>query len=276
MPRAPLTRSSVREALDSALIAITASGSETPRLDAEVLLAHVLGVERAALIAHPERELDPAQARAFQDAVRRRARREPVAYIVGHRGFRGLELAVDGRVLVPRPETEHVVEAALDLPRGARVVDVGTGSGAIALALKDERPDLDVVATDVSPDALAVARANGERLGLDVDWRQGDLLAGIERADAVVSNPPYVEIGARVPPELGYEPPVALLAGESGLDVHERLAPAAAAVAARFAAFEVGQGQAGAVGELLRAAGFDAIERVQDLAGIERVVVGRR
>jgi release factor glutamine methyltransferase len=276
MPRAPLTRTAVRDALDSALIAITASGSETPRLDAEVLLAHVLGVERAALVAHPARELDGAQARAFQDAVRRRARREPVAYIVGRRGFRHLELAVDGRVLVPRPETEHVVEAALDLPRGARVVDVGTGSGAIALALKDERPDLDVVATDVSADALAVARANGERLGLAVEWREGDLLAGVERADAVVSNPPYVETGARVPPELGFEPQVALLAGESGLEVYERLAPAAAGVGARFAAFEVGQGQAAAVEELLRAAGFDEVGTARDLAGIERVVVGRR
>jgi release factor glutamine methyltransferase len=276
MPRTPLTRSSVREALDSALVAITAAGSETPRLDAEVLLAHAVGVERAALTAHPERELDPAQARAFRDAVRRRARREPVAYITGRRGFRHLELAVDGRVLVPRPETEHVVEAALALPRGSRVVDVGTGSGAIALALKDERPDLDVVATDVSADALAVARANGERLGLDVEWREGDLLAGVERADAVVANPPYVETGARVPPELGFEPQVALLAGDSGLEVYERLAPATAAVGARFAAFEVGQGQAGAVGQLLLAAGFGEIGTVSDLAGIDRVVVGRR
>ena len=276
MPRTPLARTSVREALDSALIAITASGSETPRLDAEVLLAHVLGVERAAIIAHPERGLDPAQARAFQDAVRRRARREPVAYITGRRGFRHLELDVDPRVLVPRPESEHVVEAALGLPQGARVVDVGTGSGAIALALKDERADLEVIGTDVSPDALAVARANGERLGLDVTWREGDLLAGVDHADAVVSNPPYVEVGARVPPELGYEPTVALLAGEAGLDVYERLAPAAAQAGARFAAFEVGDGQAGAVGDLLRAAGFGEIEVVRDLAGIDRVVVGRR
>jgi release factor glutamine methyltransferase len=276
MPRAPLARSTVRDALDSAVIAIGAAGSDTPRLDAEVLLAHVLGTDRAALIAHPDRDLDPAQARAFQDAVRRRARREPVAYITGHRGFRRLELAVDARVLVPRPETEHVVEAALELPRGARVVDVGTGSGGIALALKDERPDLEVIATDVSADALAVARANAERLALDVAFREGDLLAGVEHADAVVSNPPYVEAGARVPPELGYEPRVALLAGESGLEVHERLAPAAAAGGAHFAAFEVGEGQAADVGALLRAAGFTSIETVSDLAGIERVVVARR
>jgi release factor glutamine methyltransferase len=179
-------------------------------------------------------------------------------------------------VLVPRPETEHLVEAALTLPQGARVVDVGTGSGAVALALKHERPDLTVVATDVSADALAVARANGARLGLEVEWREGDLLAGVTEADAVVSNPPYVEIGARVDPEVGYEPRVAVLAGTNGLAVYERLAPAAAAVGARFAAFEVGEGQAADVAGLLRAAGFPAIDVIDDLAGIQRVVAGRR
>jgi release factor glutamine methyltransferase len=274
--RTPLARTAVRDALDSALIAITAAGSDTPRLDAEVLLAAAMGVGRAAIVADPGRELQPAAARAFQDAVRRRARREPVAYILGRRGFRYLELEVDARVLVPRPESEYVVEAALGLPQGARVVDVGTGSGAIALALKHERPDLDVTGTDISADALAVARANAARLGLDVTWREGDLLAGIAEADAVVSNPPYVQEGARVPPELGYEPRAALLAGPTGLEVYERLAPAAAATGARFAAFEVGEGQAGAVGALLRGADFERIEIVPDLAGIERVVVARR
>jgi release factor glutamine methyltransferase len=276
VPRVPLARTTVRDALDSALIALTASGCDTPRLDAEVLLADAMGVERATIVAHPELELEPEAARAFQDAARRRSRREPVAYILGRRGFRRLELHVDARVLVPRPETEHLVEAALDLPRGARVVDVGTGSGAVALALKDERPDLDLTGTDISADALAVARANGTRLGLDVAWREGDLLAGVAAADAVVSNPPYVEAGARVPAELGFEPAVALLAGPEGLEVYARLAPAAAATGARFAAFEVGEGQAGAVGELLRAAGFGRIDTLPDLAGIQRVVVARR
>jgi release factor glutamine methyltransferase len=276
MPRAPLARTSVRDALDSAVIALGAAGCATPRLDAEVLLAAVLGADRAALIAHPARELEPGEARAFQDAARRRSRREPVAYILGRRGFRRLELEVDARVLVPRPETEHLVEAALGLPRGASVVDVGTGSGAVALALADERPDLRVTGTDVSADALAVARANGERLRLAVQWREGDLLAGIEAADAVVSNPPYVAVGARVPAELGFEPVRALLAGETGYEVYDRLAPAAAATGARFAAFEVGEGQAPGVAERLRAAGFGAIEVVPDLAGIDRVVVGRR
>src|SRR5919206_3415128 len=140
MARVPLARSSVRDALDSAVIALTAAGCDTPRLDAELLLAHVLGVDRAALITDPHRELTPQQARAFMDAARRRREREPVAYITGVKGFRLLELAVDRGVLIPRPETEHVVEAALALPPGTRVVDVGTGSGAIALGPKHTRP----------------------------------------------------------------------------------------------------------------------------------------
>jgi release factor glutamine methyltransferase len=235
-----------------------------------------LGVDRAILIAHPRRELSGAEARWFQDAVRRRREREPVAYIVGRKGFRALELAVDRRVLVPRPETEHVVEAALGLPSGARVVDVGTGSGAIALALKDERPDLVVLATDVSEDALAVAQANAARLGLDVELRSGDLLAGIEGVDAVVSNPPYVADGDAVMPEVArHEPREAVFASSSGLAVIERLAPAAAAAGARFVAIEHGEGQADAVADILRAAGFEP-HRVQDLAGIDRVAVGRR
>jgi release factor glutamine methyltransferase len=274
--RTPLARTAVRDAIDSALIALTASGVDTPRLDAEVLLADAMGVDRAIVVADPGRELEPTAARAFQDAVRRRVQREPVAYILGRRGFRHLDLEVDARVLVPRPETEHLVEAALSLPQGAHVVDVGTGSGAVALALKHERPDLRLTATDVSPDALAVARANGDRLGLEVEWREGDLLAGVTAADAVVSNPPYVQTGARVDREVGFEPRVAVWAGERGLEVYERLAPAAAAVGARFAAFEVGEGQAPAVGALLRAAGFAEIDVVDDLAGIQRVVAGRR
>jgi release factor glutamine methyltransferase len=274
--RVPLARTPVRDAIDSALIALTAAGVDTPRLDAEVLLADAMGVDRAVVVVDSRRELEPDAARAFQDAIRRRSRREPVAYILGHRGFRRLELDVDDRVLVPRPETEHLVEAALTLPQGARVVDVGTGSGAVALALKDERPDLDVIATDVSPDALAVARANGARLGLEVEWREGDLLAGVTQADAVVSNPPYVPTGARVDPEVGYEPEIAVHAGPDGLAAYRRLAPAAAAAGASFAAFEVGEGQAGDVAALLGAAGFSRTESHADLAGMQRVVVGRR
>ena len=274
---------SVREALDSAVIAIAAAGSETPRLDAEVLLAAALGVDRTALFVDPSREVTGPAVRAFQNAVRRRsAGREPVAYITGRRGFRHIELEVDARVLVPRPETELLVEVGVELlPRGARVVDVGTGSGAIALALKDERPDLEVVGTDVSADALAVARRNAARLGLDgvVELRAGDLLAGVGETDAVLSNPPYVADGERaaLAPEITrHEPPGALFAGADGLDVIRRLVPAAAAAGARLVAIEVGAGQAAAVAALMDAAGFARVQARRDLAGIERVVVGRR
>jgi release factor glutamine methyltransferase len=269
----------VRDALDSAVVALQAAGVDTPRLDAEVLLAHVLGVDRARLVIDRDLAVEGGSVRAFQDAVRRRAvGREPVAYITGVRGFRRLDLHVDGRVLIPRPETETLVEAALDLPRGARVVDVGTGSGAVALALKDERPDLDVVATDTSPGALAVARANAARLRLDVAFVEGDLLDGVAGAvDALVSNPPYVEDGAPLQPEIArHEPQAALYAGADGLAVIRRLAAQAGASAARFVALEVGIGQAAAVAEVLAGAGFARTERRRDLTGIERVVVGRR
>jgi len=268
----------VRDALDSAVIAIKAAGSQTPRLDAELLLAGALGVDRAALVIDPGREVAGPAVRTFQEAVRRRsAGREPVAYILGRRGFRHIELAIDPRVLVPRPETELLVEIGHALPRGARVVDVGTGSGAVALALKHERPDLDVLATDISAAALEVARANAQRLGLEVAFAEGDLLADVGDVDAVLSNPPYVAAGER--PGLAaeivhHEPPGALFAGEDGLDVIRRLVPAAAR--ARLLAIEVGQGQAGAVAALMQASRFAQVDARRDVAGIERVVVGER
>jgi release factor glutamine methyltransferase len=280
MPRTPLARITVRDALDSAVIALTAVGCDTPRLDAEVLLAAATNSDRAALIADPGRGLEPEEADRFADYARRRREREPVAYILGSKGFRDIELAVDRRVLIPRPETEHVVEAALELARGARVVDVGTGSGAIALALKHERPDLRVVATEASPGALEVARANAARLGLELELHPADLLGGVPGPiDAVVSNPPYVaerERAMLAPEILRYEPAEALFAGPDGLDALRRLAPGAAASGAAFAVFEVGAGQAHAVGEMLRAAGFTEVDTIRDLAGIERVVVGRK
>ena len=268
----------VREALDSAVVALSAAGVDTPRLDAEVLLAHALGVDRTALVVDRDLRVEGPAVRAFQDAVRRRSvGREPVAYITGVKGFRHIDLHVDGRVLIPRPDTETLVEAALDLPRGARVIDVGTGSGAVALALKDERPDLDVTGTDASPDALAVARANAARLGLDVRFREADLLDGAGEVDAVLSNPPYVEDGAPLQPEIErHEPPAALYAGADGLAVIRRLAAQAGASAARLLALEVGMGQADEVAVVLRDAGFATTETRRDLAGIERVVIGRR
>jgi release factor glutamine methyltransferase len=273
---------SVRDALEGAITAIGAAGCQTPRLDAEVLLAHVLGVGRERLLLDRELIVAGPPVRAYQDAVRRRAvLREPVAYITGSRGFRRIELAVDARALIPRPESELLVEAALGLPAGARVLDVGTGSGAIALALKQERPDLEVSASDQSADALELARVNAARLGLDVAFVRSDLLERVSgEFDAVLANLPYVAERDRAtlaPEILRHEPPGALFAGEDGLDaIRALLAQLAARGSMSFVALEVGAGQAPAVAELLRAAGFAKVECMHDLAGMERVVKGER
>jgi release factor glutamine methyltransferase len=278
----PARGSSVRDALQGAVTAITAAGCETPRLDAEVLLAHVLGVSRERLLLDRDLTVAGPAVRAFQAAVRRRAvEREPVAYIVGSRGFRAIELAVDPRALVPRPETELLVEAALALPPGAHVLDLGTGSGAVALALKQERPDLLLSASDSSEGALALARENAQRLGLDVRFLRADLLDGIaEEFHAMLANLPYVPEGERstLAPEITrHEPPGALFAGADGLDairaLTRQLAPRASV---RFLALEVGAGQAPAVAALCEAAGFEKVGFARDLAGIERVVKGER
>jgi release factor glutamine methyltransferase len=260
------------EAMALATAELEAAGSDTPRLDAEVLLAATLRTDRTALFLDPRRTLLDEERDRYRAFVARRAEREPVAYITGTRAFRHLDLHVDRRVLIPRPETEHVVEAALELAEGAIVVDVGTGSGAIALALKHERPDLRVIGTDVSSDALEVARDNAERLGLEVEWYLGDLHVPRD-VDAVVSNPPYVADRDPLPPDVErFEPSEALMAGLDGLDVYRRLVPR---LVGWFAAIEVGEGQADAVAALMRFRGFET-ETVRDLAGIERVVVGRR
>jgi release factor glutamine methyltransferase len=268
--------------LADAVVELGAAGCETPRLDAEVLLAHILGSSRAKLLADPEMQLDPVRRRSFADAVRRRARdREPVAYIVGLRCFRRLELAVDARVLIPRPETELLVEAGLGLPRAARVLDVCTGSGAVALALKSERPDLRVAASEVSTDALEVAGENARRLGIEVALMRADLLAGVpDEFDAVLCNPPYVADSERasLPPEISrHEPALALFAGAEGLDVIRALVDQLASRRqVRQVALEIGAGQAPAVRGLLVAAGFPSPRFARDLAGIERVVVAER
>lgn len=272
----------IRDALDGAVTAIAAAGCETPRLDAELLLAHALGVSRERLFIDAGLTVAGPAVRTFQDFVRRRSvQREPVAYILGRRHFRHLELAVDRRGLIPRPETELLVELSLTLPLESRVLDVGTGSGAVALALKDERPDLHVTATDVSGEAVALARGNGQRLGLDVRWLRADLLDGLPGDfDAILSNPPYILDGERaaLPPEiLRHEPLSALFAGADGLNVIRPLIlQSSARTSVRLLALEVGDGQAPAVGKLMRAAGFSAVRAERDLAGIERVVVGLR
>ena len=273
----------VRDALDGAITAIGAASCETPRLDAELLLAHVLGVSRERLLTERDLTVSGPDVRAVQNAVRRRAvEREPVAYITGTRAFRRLELAVDRRALIPRPETELLVEIAVaSLSAGARVLDVGTGSGAVALALADERPDLHLAGSDLSEDPLQLARANGERLGLRVDWLHADLLAGVpDEYDAILSNPPYVAESERVelaPEIVRHEPPGALFAGADGLDcIRALITQAAARERVRVIALEHGAGQAHVVRELMTAAGFAEVRSERDLAGIERVAVGCR
>jgi release factor glutamine methyltransferase len=259
-------------------------GSPTPRLDAELLLSHGLGLSRVELYTQFDRPLTEDELAACRELVRRRGTREPVAYVIGRWGFRRLDLEVDARVLVPRPETELVVDRCLLLLEGLEapaVVDVGTGSGAIALAIKDERPDAAVAACDVSPDALAVARGNAARLGLDVAFAESDLLDAVDGGpfDLVVSNPPYVasgEIDTLEPEVAEHEPRLATAsgAGEDGLGVYRRLLPQAAGRLRPGGAVvvECGAGQAGALVEQLRALGYGDPGVDRDLAGIDRVV----
>jgi len=276
---AAATAGSIRDALAGAADALAAMGVATPRLDAELLLVEATGWDRARLAAEPEAGVAPDAGRRFGEMVRRRLRREPVAYILGRKGFRSIELAVDRRVLIPRPETELLVELALELgPR--RLLDVGTGSGAIALAIADELPGCEAIATDTSTAALEVARANAKRLGLAgrIELIEAMLPADPGELDLIVANLPYVaeREWRTLEPELTeWEPREALLAGPDGLDVLRAAIPAAAAVAPALA-LEVGAGQAAAVSELLFEAGFATVETRADLAGIARVVWGRR
>lgn len=268
--------SPVREALDAAADALTAAGVDDPRLDAEVMLAAAMGTDRAALYADPDSKMEPAAAREFAEMVRRRVRREPVAYILGRAWFRQLELVIDGRVLIPRPETELLVELAQDRQR---VLDVGTGSGAIALAIANERAGVRVTGIDSSPDAIQVARANAARAGLEVEFLIADLIVG-GPYELIVSNPPYVREGEwdSLQPEISlYEPREALLGGDDGLDIIRDLIPAAADVLVRGGrlAIEVGQGQSRTVESLFERSGFTQVEAIRDLAGMPRVVTGR-
>jgi release factor glutamine methyltransferase len=259
---------------------------DDPRLDAELLLGEAMRCGRAALAADPGAEVPAAAGRTFGEMVRRRLRREPVAYIVGSKGFRRLDIAVDRRVLIPRPETELLVEVALERAPGT-LLDVGTGSGAIALAVADELPGCEVTATDTSPGALEVARGNAERLSVAdrVRFLPGTVPED-QTFDLVLANLPYVaeaDWPSLQPEVTQWEPREALLAGPDGLDSIRALLgergrdfrPYAVETSTALA-LEVGAGQAEAVEALLRSAGFGTIESRRDLAGIDRVVIGER
>jgi release factor glutamine methyltransferase len=261
----------VREALRTAERELAAAGVDTPRVDAELLLAHVLGTSRSGVYARADAEVPGT----WHDLLGRRARREPLAYVLGEWGFRRLVLKTDARALVPRPETEVVVERCLELLRGEpapRVLDVGTGTGAIALAIKDEHPGARVTAVDTSADAVALARENAERLRLDVDVREDGFDVAAEGWDLVVSNPPYVapdEWDALQPEIREWEPRGALV----GVGLHEKLARTAKT---RLLVFEIGECQADGVSAALTSLGYTDVRVTPDLAGIPRVVEGRR
>jgi release factor glutamine methyltransferase len=261
-------------------------GSATPRLDAELLIGHALELSRVDLYVHHDRPLDEPELARLRELLERRRAREPVAYILGEWGFRGLTLSLDRRVLVPRPETEELVGACLELLAGLdapRVLDVGTGSGAIALAIRHELPGAQVAGCDVSGGALEVAAANGERLGLGVEWLGGSLAdVGEGREfDLIVSNPPYVseaELAGLEPDVRDWEPRLALVAGPTGLEVLRQVvagAPAHLAVTGRLAV-ECGAGQAAPLAEEMRSGGWQHVETRRDFAGVERIVAGAR
>ncbi|CAG0972537.1 Release factor glutamine methyltransferase [Rhodocyclaceae bacterium] len=255
--------------------------ASVPLSEARLLLRHVLGVTHAALEAHPEREVSPRETADFHTLAMRRAAGEPIAYLTGHREFYGLEFHVTPAVLIPREETELLVEIAVEKP-ARRILDLGTGSGCLAIAVARELPRAQVTAVDVSAAALDVARENAARHGATVRFVQGDWFAplGGERFDLILANPPYV---AEADPHLAqgdvrFEPRGALAAGPDGLDDIRRIVAAAAAhlVAGGRLVFEHGYDQAQAVAALLAQAGFVAIEQRRDLAGIPRVTGGAR
>lgn len=251
------------------------------RRDLEVLMCHVLGRSRAWLYAHGEAHLDAADGDRLDALAARRARGEPVAYLTGHREFWGLDLEVGPAALVPRPETELLVELCrARLPPTGCVLDVGTGSGAVVLALARECPELTLTATDVDPAALAVARRNAERLDARVEFLVADLFEGLAGRcfDVVVSNPPYVATDDPHLEALAFEPRRALVGGQDGLDVLRRLiagAPARLAPAG-WLIVEHGADQGATVRNLFTAAGFRDIHTQPDLAGHERATLGRR
>jgi release factor glutamine methyltransferase len=292
-PEAIAERHTARRDAATALAAASArlanAGVERARLDAELLMAAAAGVSRAAVISDVAK-IDTAALERFAQIVRRREAREPLAYIVGHREFFSLELAVRPGVLIPRPETETVVEAALDfLSRrpAATVLDIGTGSGAIAIAIAANVPRARVVALDISKVSLEVAADNARRhrCGERIALVEGDCYAALDASappfDLVVSNPPYIaaaEVATLTPEVRDFEPRIALEGGRDGMDFYRKIATGLARwlVPGGEVIFEVGAGQAGTVEAIMRAVGCAASVRMRDLAGIERVVRSRR
>jgi len=278
----------LRQTIQSAISELEAAGIEEPRISAEVLAFHLLGIDRAYLFAHPERELNAAEQSRYKVLVGRRVGGEPLQYLTGHQEFWRADFLVSPDVLIPRPETEHVIEVVLDLVQRfalrpcLKLIDVGTGSGAIAVTLARELPQAEVHAVDLSSAALDVARANAERLGASVHFLQSDVLSDIERDasfDFVVSNPPYVGLNEADKVQdvvKHYEPHMAVFAGDGGLDVIRRLIPQAreALRPGGWLLMEIGYSQAEAVIALL--AGWNDVHSVPDLAGIPRVIVARK
>lgn len=287
MTRALVT---LHETLTSALSRLTTANVPSPRMNAELLLMFTLGCDRAYLHAHPERELSASEQARYDDALAERARGVPAQYITGHQEFWAMDFIVTPAVLIPRPETEHVIETVLQLacvgrapsPAALRLVDVGTGSGCIALALANELPQAEIHATDISPAALEIARANAARhqLGSRVQFHETDLLQGLEPKafDFVISNPPYVgECEAdQVQLEVRkFEPRQAVFAGPTGLEVIARLIPQArdALKPGGRLVMEISGTIADGVKRLLE--GWDEVRMTNDLQGIPRVVSAR-
>ena len=280
----------LRAALMSAVSRLTAANVPSPRMNAELLLMFTLGCDRAYLFAHPERELSVAEQIRYDQALAERARGVPAQYITGHQEFWGMDFVVTPAVLIPRPETEHVIETVLQLEsagrsartRSLRIVDAGTGSGCIALVLAKKFPQADIHATDISSDALEIARANAARHQLDgrIQFHETDLLQGLEpnAFDFVVSNPPYVGESEEEQVQLEvrkFEPHLAVFAGPTGLEVIERLISEARGTfkPGGWLVMEISGTIAGGVGRLL--AGWSDVRITNDLQGIPRVISAR-
>lgn len=259
-------------------------GAETPRLDAEVLLSYLLGQKRIFLYVHFDQPLTVEELARYREMVKRRAAGEPVAYICGEKEFMGLTFKVTPAVLVPQPDTETLVEAVIERLKGkegARIADVCTGSGAIALALAHYLPETSVAATDISAEAIGIAKRNAENLSFSerAEFFEGDLLAPLagKTFDAIVSNPPYIPSGeiAGLPREVRVEPKIALDGGADGLDFYRHLVHESADFLENggFLAVECGDTQAGAIADMAKGGGFGKTEILCDLADKERVVV---